>query len=113
MPEMTKNDLKFLMNALWGSLQSNDWSSLGDLKVMRDALQSGKTLKELDQKTFDRIFPSLLKITTHLGGQIAESIQENMTIVEKLNEEPSASAIPDPVIAETATVVPEIVEKTP
>jgi hypothetical protein len=68
-PEITKEDVAWLMNALWDSLQSPGWSFANrkDLEKLGEAIYSGKKLRDVDDKVLTRLFPHLKAITLHLG----------------------------------------------
>ena len=68
-PEMAKEDVAWLMKALWESLQAPGWTFANrkDLEKLGEAIFSGKKLKEVDDKLMTRLFPHLKTITLHLG----------------------------------------------
>jgi hypothetical protein len=71
-PEMAKEDVAWLMNALWESLQAPGWTfgNRKDLEKLGEAIFSGKKLKEVDDKLLTRLFPHLKTITLHLGNML-------------------------------------------
>jgi len=65
----TKGEQVFLITALWESLQIPSWTSdvLIDLGKM---LHAKKTLKDFPPQKFDRLFPHLVVIASHLGAKL-------------------------------------------
>ena len=81
-PEMTKEDVAWLMNALWDSLQSPGWTFANrkDLEKLGEAIFSGKKLKEVDDKVLTRLFPHLKAITLHLGNLLIKHIPKSVSV---------------------------------
>jgi hypothetical protein len=73
---MAKEDVAWLMNALWESLQSPGWTFTNrrDLEKLGEAIFSGKKLKEVDDKLLTRLFPHLKTITLHLGNMLLRHV---------------------------------------
>lgn len=83
--EMTKEDKKFLMNALWGALIEQKWTK-DHLIEFGKAIFAKQSLQEMDEKTFGVIFPYLNGVVVNLGGRIwTESERQRLS-----GEEPEA-----------------------
>jgi hypothetical protein len=84
-PEMTKEEKRFLIRALWDALLAPRWTkdALVDFGM---AIFSKKTLKEMDDKIFDKIFPFLETITTKLWQLLGNEAARQATIIEKKPE---------------------------
>jgi hypothetical protein len=66
---LSKADIAWLINALWEALQSPGWTfgTRKDLEKLGEAIFSGKTLNQVDDKLLTRLLPHLRTIATHLG----------------------------------------------
>jgi hypothetical protein len=69
---LSREETAWLMKAVWSALQSPAWTfqNKKDLEKLGEALFSGKALKDLDEKTLDRIFPHLVTVTQHLRADL-------------------------------------------
>lgn len=74
-PGMSSEEMAFLTKALWAALQSPTWLK-DDLIDFGKAIFSKKSLKGMDDKVFDKIFPFLRQISTHLANQLAAKADE-------------------------------------
>jgi hypothetical protein len=103
-PDMSPADTAWLMNALWESLQSPDWSfsSRKDLEQLGTAIYSGKKLKELDSQLLNRLFPHLKKITLHLGKLLTHRVSKPVSPPAE-SVPPTESASETPPSNETET----------
>jgi hypothetical protein len=70
--DLTNGEIAWLIKILWASLQAPGWTNKTrkDLEKLGEALYSGKSLKELDDSLYDRIFPHLVNVAKHLGNAI-------------------------------------------
>jgi len=106
-PPLTKEEIAFLIKALWTSLQAPGWTfkNRKDLEKIGEAIFSGKSLKDLDDSLYERIFPHLVTVAKHLGdmlrGQMPESPYHEISVDTAL---PAAPASPPP--AEQVTTPP-------
>jgi hypothetical protein len=68
-PPLTREEIAFLIKALWAALKSPGWTfkTRKDLEKLGEALFSGKELRELDDALYERLAPHLVTIATHLG----------------------------------------------
>ena len=68
-PPFTNEEVAFLIKAIWSSLQAPKWTfkNRKDLEKIGEAIFTGNALKDLDDQLYDRIFPHLVKVATHLG----------------------------------------------
>jgi len=78
---LSKEEIAWLIKILWPALQAPDWKkqSLRDLEKFSEAIRSGKSLKELDDSLYERIFPHLAKVATHLGLALKKSVPSKET----------------------------------
>ena len=72
--ELTKEEKAFFTKAVWKALSAPDWSK-DDLIDFGKALYAKKTLRDMEDKTFKKIFPFLEKITNSLGITLAEQAE--------------------------------------
>lgn len=89
---LTAEEKKILMKALWASLQAPTWTK-DNLIDFGKAIHSKKSLKELDDKVFDKIFPFLEKVTITLSEKLHAAATAAMA---KPEEPPAALATPTP-----------------
>lgn len=76
---MTVTEQKFLMKSIWSALQAPDWKK-DDLIDFGKAIFAKKSLKDMDDKTFNKIFPFLESVTNALGDKLeAEANKEPET----------------------------------
>ena len=71
LPELTKEqkeEIAFLIKAMWGALRAPKWTfkNRKDLEKLGEAIFAGKELRDLDDELYDRIFPHLFAIASHL-----------------------------------------------
>lgn len=66
---LTKEEIAWLIKLMWASLQAPAWTykSQKDLAKIGEAIASGKSLKDINDDLYNRIFPHLVTIATHLG----------------------------------------------
>jgi hypothetical protein len=73
--EMTKEEKKFLIKALWEALVTPRWTK-DELIDFGMAIFSKKPLKEMEEKTFNKILPFLntmtIKLWQLLGAEAAK-----------------------------------------
>jgi hypothetical protein len=67
--ELTKQEKKTLMRALWSALLEPKWTK-DDLIDFGKAIFAKKSLREMDDKVFEQIFPFLDEITASLGRKL-------------------------------------------
>jgi hypothetical protein len=79
LPPLSKEEIAFLIKALWSSLQAPGWTfkSRKDLENLGEAIFSGKTLRDVDDSLYDRIFPHLVVVATHLGDLLRSQVPES------------------------------------
>lgn len=89
---LSKEQIAWLIRTLWTSLQAPGWTSKNhrDLEKLGGALLSGKSLKELDDSLYNRIFPHLVKIAESLGSALRRGPDEARDQTEKLAAPPSS-----------------------
>jgi hypothetical protein len=70
--ELSKEDLAWLIQALWKALKAPGWTraSRSDLEKLGEALYSGKDLQDLDERLFARLLPHLKASAQDLGISI-------------------------------------------
>lgn len=113
MPNISKEELAWLIKAIVESLEIPDWTKddLIEFGKMIWAKTSLKILAERDEKLFSRLFPLLAKVATHLGTKIASvqtSVPPTSTNAPSIPPSPSsASTIPPSVPPETPKIPPE------
>lgn len=73
--KLTKEETAHLIRELWGALQAPGWTRQNrkDLEKIGEAIYSGRSLKDLDDDLYDRIFPHLVIVATHLGNALLTS----------------------------------------
>jgi hypothetical protein len=73
--DLSNGEIAWLIKILWASLQAPGWTNKTrkDLEKLGEALYSGKSLKELDDSLYDRIFPHLVIVAKHLGKALRDS----------------------------------------
>lgn len=91
--EMSREEKKVLMRALWGALLSPPWTK-DDLITFGKAIFAKKSLKEMDDATFNAIFPFLDKVTTDLGSKLSEAAEEQRGPKEEEAKAPPPSEQP-------------------
>lgn len=84
-PDLSNEEKKFLMKSLWAALQTPSWTK-DDFITFATAVKSGKSLKEMDDDIFDKVFPFLEKITVALGESLASAAAAPSPPVEKKEE---------------------------
>jgi hypothetical protein len=79
LPPLSKEEIAFLIKAIWAALQAPGWTfkNRKDLEKLGEALFSGKSLKEVDDALYDRIFPHLVLVATHLGDTLRSQVPES------------------------------------
>jgi len=77
MPELTKEEKKFLVKALWDALQSPEWTRDGIIEFGK-AVFSKASFKDMSEKTFEQIFPFVEKITVTLGEKLNARAEEQL-----------------------------------
>lgn len=97
--KLTKEETAHLIRTLWSALQAPGWTikNRRDLEKLGEALLSGKSLKELDDALYDRIFPHLVAVATHLGHALRTTSSERT----QPDPIPHESARHDPLAATT------------
>jgi hypothetical protein len=98
---MTKEEKKVLMRALWDSLLEPKWTK-DDLIDFGKAVFSKKTLKEMDDKTFNKLFPFLEQVTNNLGRRL-QAEAEKMVAAKKTEGESSMREPETPATQEAST----------
>lgn len=83
---MTDDEKKFFIKALWESLQDPLWVR-DDLIDFGKAIYSKQTLKELPDRTFEKIFPYLKHIAEALGERLTAQA-EKQTKASEIEAEP-------------------------
>jgi hypothetical protein len=76
---LSREEIAFLIKALWSSLQAPGWT-LGnrkDLEKLGEAIFSGKSLRDIDDKLYDRIFPHLVAVASHLGQTLRSQVPDS------------------------------------
>lgn len=75
LPPMTREEIAFLIKAMWAALRAPGWTfkNRKDLEKLGEAIFAGKDLRDLDDALYDRIFPHLVTIATHLGDTLRSS----------------------------------------
>jgi hypothetical protein len=70
--DLSNGEIAWLIKILWASLQAPGWTNKTrkDLEKLGEGLYSGKSLKELDDALYERIFPHLVTVAKHLGNAI-------------------------------------------
>lgn len=68
--KLSNEEMKFLIKALWASLQSPLWTK-DSLVDFGKAIFSKKTLKEMEDAVFEKVYPYLKKIAIELGARLA------------------------------------------
>jgi hypothetical protein len=86
---LSTGEVAWLIKILWPALQAPNWKtqSRKDLEKLGEALYSGKSLKELDDPLYNRIFPHLVKVATNLGRAIKKgppSVEPPKVVEEKV-----------------------------
>ena len=88
---MTKEEKKFLMRSLWDALAVPKWTK-DSLVDFGTAIFAKKSLKDMDDKTFNKIFPFLNAVTTELGSRLqAEAQRQVDELMESKEEEKNGS----------------------
>lgn len=95
---LTAEEKKILMKAIWGALQTPEWTK-DNLIDFGKAIHSKKSLKELDDKAFEKIFPFLEKVTISLGDKLHTAAT---VALAKPDETPAATPEKDAAEEETA-----------
>lgn len=108
MQKFTDAQLSWLITHLWDAMQAPTWKrvSTSDLEKLGEALHSGKTLPELDDKLFDRIFPHLKIIAERMGEAIFATGQDRLPGLPE-------HAPPTQESAQPAKPAPKLVAVTP
>lgn len=103
--EMSKEDFKFLMKALWESLIGPAWTK-DTLIAFGKVVFTKVSLKEMDDKNFELLFPYLKKITETLGTKLAaeaeRKIEEETSKIaasSKTEDKPSDGKKPAPEVS--------------
>lgn len=78
LPPLSDKETAFLIRSMWTSLQAPGWTfkNRKDLEKLGEAIFSGKTLKQLDDDLYDRLFPHLVKVAQCLGDILRISSPE-------------------------------------
>ena len=92
---LTDGETAWLIKTLWSSLQAPGWNNKNrkDLEKLGEALYSGKSLKELDDALYDRLFPHLKKVATCLGIAIKNGPPTEETKTAAQGQQPSAPVL--------------------
>ena len=79
LPPLSKEEIAFLIKGLWTALQAPGWTfkNRKDLEKLGEAIFSGKSLKEVDDDLYDRIFPHLVLVATSLGNTLRSQVPES------------------------------------
>jgi hypothetical protein len=79
LPPLAKEEIAFLIKALWAALQAPGWTfkNRKDLEKLGEAIFSGKSLKEVDDALYDRIFPHLVLVAAHLGNTLRSQVPDS------------------------------------
>ena len=95
METLTKEEIAWLIKIMWVSLQAPAWTykNQKDLGKIGEAIASGKSLKDLDDGLYNRIFPHLVTIATHLGIALKTSSPPEPAT------EPTSAHVPTPAVA--------------
>jgi hypothetical protein len=89
--EMTNEEKKFLMLALWDALVVPKWTK-DDLIDFGKAIFSKRSLKELSEKEWSTIFPHLRDVVAALGKSLVERSDANAAAAATDAAEAEASA---------------------
>jgi predicted alpha-1,6-mannanase (GH76 family) len=93
--DLSKEEKVFLTRALWKALQAPEWAK-DDLIDFGKAIFSKSTLKAMDDRMYERIYPFLERIVASLGQQLAERLEavEHAEQTQRVNgsAEPEAAA---------------------
>lgn len=87
--EMTKEEKKFLMLALWDALIAPKWTK-DDLIDFGKAIFSKKLFKDMTDAEFNKVFPFLNSITITLGKRLTNKAEEVASTVPAQAPEPAA-----------------------
>lgn len=80
--QMTTEEKKFLMKAVWESFTTPKWSK-DDLIDFGKAIYTGVPLSKMPEDTFRKIFPFLTEIVVALGSKLgAEAEKQAAAIAE-------------------------------
>ena len=84
---MTDEEKRFFIKALWESLQDPLWGR-DDLIDFGKAIFSKQSLKELPDKTFEKIFPYLKHIAESLGERLTAQAEKQLAAQAKEETKP-------------------------
>jgi len=116
LPPLSKEEIAFLIKAIWAALQAPGWTfkNRKDLEKLGEAIFSGKSLKEVDDALYDRIFPHLVLVATHLGDTLRSQVPESPyheIAVEK--SAPITTTPAAPQLVTTPPAAPQLVTTQP
>jgi hypothetical protein len=106
--KLTKEEAVWLMKAQWKAMQTADWDkSISDLQKIKEALKSGKDLKDLTDDQLDCVYPLLKPIALHLGAALKAKAYADEAASAPPAQSPAAPppAAPAPIPAPRLQVV--------
>jgi hypothetical protein len=89
--EISKDEMKFLVKTIWKVLQAPSWSK-DSLITLGKAIFSKKTLKEMDDKAFNEIWPHIKVMAETLNSTLSEEATKRVTEAIKEAEADDAKA---------------------
>ena len=112
---LTKEQVAWLIRTLWAALQAPGWTfkNRKDLEKIGEALFTGKTLKDLDDALYERIFPHLVKIAEHLGEALRNGPQDSSPPKPATEPNTTDSQIMGPKIVDLPIKAQDPKSKTP
>jgi hypothetical protein len=113
---LTKEEIAHLIRTLWSSLQAPAWTHKNrrDLEKLGEAIFSGKSLKDLDDTLYDRIFPHLVTVATHLGNVLrTTSPEKTRTDPIPRDSDPLATITPMTTTIPTTTAIAPLTTTSP
>jgi len=76
--EISKDEMKFLVKTIWKVLQAPSWSK-DSLITLGKAIFAKKTLKEMDDKAFNEIWPHIKVMAETLNSTLGEEATKRAT----------------------------------
>lgn len=76
--EISKEEMKFLVKTIWKVLQAPSWTK-DSLITLGKAIFSKKTLKEMDDKAFNEIWPHIKVMAETLNSTLTEEATKRAT----------------------------------
>jgi hypothetical protein len=97
--EISKDEMKFLVKAIWRCLQAPAWTK-DSLITLGKVIFAKKSLKEMDDKTFAEIWPHLKFMAETLDATMTEEASRRATeaieSAEKDQQKPAEKEEPKP-----------------